>query len=148
MSGIEAAVPNLDTYKYDPRVPYDREAYKRGAEARAARDAERVAKAQADFDKVMKEANQVVSDKAREELGRNIREGDVLTIDRPSTCFASVEWIATSDADEDGVVEGIVTGEFHRGGAKVYSAPMSLDDFVSWSDDESTGSWYNANDPF
>jgi hypothetical protein len=148
LDGINALVPkwdpsNLDRgYSYDPKN-YDRADYAKFEAERAERDQARQAKAERDLAKAMKDAGKVVSDKVRDELGRNIREGDVLSIDKPSTCFAVVDWEAIDDEGN-----GVVTGEFHRGGAKIYSAPMTLDEFLDWSDDESVGSWYNANDPF
>jgi hypothetical protein len=148
LDGINALVPkwdpsNLDRgYSYDPKN-YDRADYAKFEAERAERDQARQAKAERDLAKAMKDAGKVVSDKVRDELGRNIREGDVLSIDKPSTCLAAVDWEAIDDEGN-----GVVTGEFHRGGAKIYSAPMTLDEFLDWSDDESVGSWYNANDPF
>jgi hypothetical protein len=148
LDGINALVPkwdpsNLDRgYSYDPKN-YDRADYAKFEAERAERDQARQAKAERDLAKAMKDAGKVVSDKVRDELGRNIREGDALSIDKPSTCLAAVDWEAIDDEGN-----GVVTGEFHRGGAKIYSAPMTLDEFLDWSDDESVGSWYNANDPF
>jgi hypothetical protein len=144
LDGINQVVPRwnpdqLDKgYNYDPKN-YDREDYARFKEARQQRDQARQAKAERDLAKATKDAGKVVSDRAREELGRNVREGDVLSIDKPSTCFASVEWEAT---DNEG--NGTCTGTFHRGGAKTYSGPMTLDEFLDWSDDESVGGFYNA----
>ena len=84
-----------------------------------------------------------MNDKVREELGNMVKVGDTLSIDKPSTCFASVEFEVI---DEDG--NGIATGTFHRGGSLVYSGPMSIDEFLEWSDSESLGGYYNETKPF
>jgi hypothetical protein len=135
-------------YNYDPRN-YDRADYARFKEARQANDQKRQQKSERELAKALKDAAKVVSDKVREELGNSVKPGDVLTIDKPSACFKLVSWEATGDDDDESdEINGVVTGEFHRGGALVYSGPMTLDEFLDWSADESVGGWYNANDPF
>jgi hypothetical protein len=69
------------------------------------------------------------------------KAGKVLRISTPSTCFAAVTWESTSDDGDD----GIVTGEFYRGGAVVYDGPMSLDEFIEWSSSDSVGKFYNSD---
>lgn len=148
-SRINQVVPrwdpqNLDRgFKYDPKN-YDREDYARFKEARAARDAARVEKSKEDFMQAMDNVGRVVADKQREEIGANLKPGDVLSIDKPSTCFVSVEWTPDEDQPEDSdEVMGVITGEFHRGGAKVYSAPCTLSDFLAMEKAKSLGGYYN-----
>ncbi len=141
---------NLDKgFIYD-RSTYsrDREEYRKFKEARAARDKARQEKAERELDRVVKGANKLVADKVKEELKNSVQPGDVLTIDRPSTCFKSVSWQADESDDDGDEVNGVVTGEFHRGGDVVYSAPMTLSEFLDWADSESIGSAYNETKPF
>src|SRR4051794_2244033 len=108
MSGINA-LPTK--FVYDPKN-YDREAYSRFKEARAAADKARVEKSQRDFAKVMKDVSKVVSDKRNEEIANEIQPGDVLIAERESTCFSHLQWEATEEMDDDGEIAGIVTGTF------------------------------------
>ncbi len=135
---------NPTTYRYDWKN-YDPQDYAKFKEARQAADQRRQDKAERDLAKTMKDVGQSIKDKIKEELGDAVKPGDVLTIDKPSTCFKSVSWEATGEEDDDGEIEGVATGIFHRGGALVYDYQMTLSDFLDWSADESTGSYFNEN---
>jgi hypothetical protein len=145
-SGINALprwdAANPKSYSYDPKN-YDRQDYARFKEARAVADKARVAKSQAALKAVMRDAGRVVPDKIAQLTGKRRRTG-VLTVDTPSTCFASIEWEPYDDDPEN----GIATGEFFRGGALVYSGEMSRDEFEAWAEDPSPGGFYNAEKPF
>jgi hypothetical protein len=153
MQGVENAVPKWDasnptSYNYDPKN-YDPADYAKFKEARREANLKRQAKAERDLQKAMKDAAKAVNDKVKEELTKAVQPGDVLTIDKPSTCFALVEWQATGESDDESDdIEGVVTGTFHRGGKITYDGQMMLTEFLDWSADESVGSWYNDQKPF
>jgi hypothetical protein len=149
MAGINA-LPRWDpnnptTFRYDWKN-YDAEAkadYQRFKAAREKNDRDRQAKAEAKLKETMREVRQFIAEKTMEEAKLPLTvDGDSLTIDKPSTCFASVTWEPTDDEGN-----GVVTGEFHRGGALVYSGEMTLDEFTEWAADPSLGGFYNAVKP-
>lgn len=154
MSGINA-LP-----KWDFNVPYDPRNY--GPEKQAARaaavierakaDKERNAKAQRELQRTMRNVAQEIRERFDAELRKagitkDVDADEMLSIDQDSTCFASVTWEPTDDEGN-----GIVTGEFHRGGAKVYSAQMTREEFLEFKDEAeesgSTGGVYNVLQPF
>jgi hypothetical protein len=141
---------NPTTYAYDWRN-YDPKDYQAFKEARAKKPSNKTARAK-EVTKHVSEAlkqgykNRTASRKelTADQIKQAAKAGHVLRAELPSTCFASVTWEATDDSGTD----GIVTGEFYRGGSIVYDGEMTLDEFQDFASSDSLGKWYNENKPF
>jgi hypothetical protein len=137
---------NPTKYNYDP-TNYDAADYAKFKQARIDAQAKQQKATVNRSQQIIKEANKVIKDAINERLKNQGPSRDVfnaaakahkqLNANTPSTCFASLSWR-----------DGIVAGEFYRGGSVVYDGEMTLDEFLDFAQSDSLGEWYNANKPF